>query len=259
MTVVVRGIGDVGSAVAHALFGAGHQVWISDEPLPAAPRRGMSFADAAFDGRAELAGVEAVRVAQVESLGARLASRTAVPVFLGDLRTALQRWPADVLVDARMRKHAVPEPQRGLARLTIGLGPGFEAGVTTDLVIETQWGDELGRVISEGRSRELTGEPRNYGGYSRERFVYAPAGGVFRTGHRIAGRVERGEVVARLGDMNLHAPLAGILRGLVHDGAVVKERDKVVEVDPRCDPSKVLGIGERPGRIAAGVLKALDR
>ena len=54
LVVAVRGIGDVGSAVAHRLFRAGHRVWICDEPLSAAPRRGMAFTDACFDGSAVL-------------------------------------------------------------------------------------------------------------------------------------------------------------------------------------------------------------
>jgi hydroxyethylthiazole kinase-like uncharacterized protein yjeF len=35
----------------------------------------------------------------------------------------------DVLVEATMRRHRVPVDLRGLARWTVGLGPGFEAGV----------------------------------------------------------------------------------------------------------------------------------
>ena len=48
--ILVRGTGDVGSAVAHALFRAGHCVILHDMPMPAHPRRGMSYADALFNG-----------------------------------------------------------------------------------------------------------------------------------------------------------------------------------------------------------------
>jgi xanthine dehydrogenase accessory factor len=257
--VAVRGIGDVGSAVAHRLFRAGYRVWISDDPEPAAPRRGMAFADAAFDGSAELEGVTATVYDDPAELAEALDAREGIPAFLGDLFKVLQFLHPEVLVDARMRKHAHPESQLELAPFTVGLGPNFEAGVTTHVVIETQWGDDLGKVLTSGRTKELAGEPRNYGGHARERFIYAPAAGVFRTGHRIADRVEAGGVVASIDGLDLKAPLAGILRGLVHDGVMVPERAKVVEVDPRCDPSKVLGIGERPGRIAEGVLEAITK
>lgn len=248
----------MGSAVAHRLFRAGYRVWICDEPSPAAPRRGMSFADAAFDGSAELEGVTATVHEDPSLLAEALEVREGIPVFLGDLFEVLQFLHPEVLVDARMRKHAHPESQLELAPFTVGLGPNFEAGMTTHVVVETQWGDDLGRVLASGRTKELAGEPRNYGGHARERFIYAPAAGIFRTTCGIAERVEAGQVVATIDGLELKAPLAGILRGLVHDGVTVAERAKVVEVDPRCDPSKVLGIGERPGRIAEGVLEAIS-
>jgi xanthine dehydrogenase accessory factor len=80
-----------------------------------------------------------------------------------------------------MRKHHQPEVQRGLAKLTIGLGPNFIAGETTDLAIETSWGDELGRVIERGATRPLAGEPREVAGHGRDRYVYAPHVGIFHT------------------------------------------------------------------------------
>ncbi len=57
--VVIRGTGDVASAVAQRLFLTGDVVVLQDGPQPATTRRGMAFADAVFDGRAELAGVAA--------------------------------------------------------------------------------------------------------------------------------------------------------------------------------------------------------
>jgi xanthine dehydrogenase accessory factor len=61
-SVLVRGVGDVGSAVAVVLFRAGYAVALHDEAAPTAPRRGMAFVDAVFDGRATLDGLTAVRV-----------------------------------------------------------------------------------------------------------------------------------------------------------------------------------------------------
>ena len=55
-TVLVRGTGDVGSAVAYALFRAGHSVVLHDKPRPPHHRRGMAFVNALYDGTAELQG-----------------------------------------------------------------------------------------------------------------------------------------------------------------------------------------------------------
>ena len=68
--VLIRGSGDVGSAVAHLLLRSGHAVVVHDVALPAAPRRGMAFADAIFDGACELAGVRGRRVNAATELAA---------------------------------------------------------------------------------------------------------------------------------------------------------------------------------------------
>ena len=253
--VLIRGSGDVGSAVAHVLLGSGHAVVVHDVERPAAPRRGMAFADAIFDGTCELDGVRGRRVDDTGELAAGAPGE--VLVTTAAFHDVLAAMRPDVLVDARMRKRAQPEGQRGLAPLTIGLGPNFVAGQTTDLAIETQWGDALGAMIERGPTRALGGEPRAFDGHARDRVVYAPVAGVMRTQAQIAQRVQAGEVVAAIGDEQLRAPLTGILRGLVHDGVPVEAGAKVLEVDPRGDVAKVRGIGARPRRIAEGVLAAI--
>jgi hypothetical protein len=44
----------------------------------------------------------------------------------------------------------------------------------------------------------------------------------------------------------------------VHDGAQVSKGAKLVEIDPRGEAAQVHGLGERPKRIAAGVLRAVQ-
>lgn len=217
----------------------------------------MAFADAVFDGRAVLEGVEAVCVSDLEQAADLLAARVEIPVYVGPLRALVEHVRPDVLVDARMRKHATPEDQRGLAPLTIGLGPSVEAGQHADAVVETSW-EGLGEVLWRGASRPLGGEPRTLGGYARERYVYAPLDGLFRTEAQIGDPVRRGQTVARIGASVIVAPLDGIVRGLTRDGVPVTARTKVVEIDPRSRTDEVHGIGERPHRIAEGVLSALQ-
>jgi len=248
-TVLVRGSGDVGSAVAVVLHRAGYGVAIHEVAAPSAPRRGMAFSDAVFDGACRLEDVLAQRVDDLGALAATVGAGEAIAVTTANLAEVLAALAPAVLVDARMRKR-----ERDLR-----LGPNVVAGETTHLAIETQWGEALGTVLEAGATRELGGEPRSFDGHGRDRFVYAPAAGVLRTSASIAQPVRRGEVVATIGEHELRAPLDGILRGLTHDGVAVQERAKVVEVDPRGDVSKVTGLGERPRRIGEGVLAAIER
>ena len=113
-------------------------------------------------------------------------------------------------------------------------------------------------VIHHGAARELAGEPRDLGGHARERYVYAPCDGRFRTEASLGDRVRKGQEIAAIGAMRLAAPLDGVLRGLVRDGVPVAVRTKLIEVDPRGDPAAVVGLGERPRRIAHGVLLAIN-
>ena len=256
LRVVIRGAGDVGSAVAHRLFCAGHAVAIHESTEPTATRRGMAFADAVFDGHAELEGVRAVRSDGLHDLSALLVAREAIPVVVADLSETLVIVRPEVLVDARMRKRTTPEAQLGLAPLTIGLGPGFVAYETTDVVVETSW-EALGRVVTSGSALPLAGEPRAIAGIGRDRYVYAPVSGVFHTLFRIGDRVQRDEIVARIESAALLAPFAGVIRGLTRNGVSVSVGTKVLEIDPRSDAPVFRGIAERPARIADGVVDAI--
>lgn len=257
MRCLVHGIGDVGSAVAHALRGAGHDVAIHDSPAPTAHRRGMAFVDAMFDGYAALAGIQARRAANPGEMPALWAkSLVAVNSFPFDELWTLAPW--DVLVDARMRKRARPEDQRSLAALMIGLGPGFTVGENCHRAVETGW-DALGTIVETGSTAALRGEPRAILGHARDRLLYAPHAGIFASTHRIGEAVTQGQVIATIDSQELVAPLSGVLRGLTRSGVPVETGTKIVEVDPRGDPSSAFGLGERPRRIAEAVLRILPR
>jgi xanthine dehydrogenase accessory factor len=256
MLCLVRGVGDIGSAVAHVLFREGYAVVLHDQPKPTTTRRGMAFADAVFDGHAVLEGVRGVVAADLDRVKHLVTARETIPVYVRDLGPLLKVLQPTVLVDARMRKHAGAEVQRGLADLTIGLGPDLVAGRHADVVTETSW-DGLGTVIADGSSRPLAGEPRDICGHARDRYVYAPLDGVFVTKARIGDEVRRDQAIAQIDSMVLTAPLDGLLRGLTHTGVPVTTQTKIIEVDPRRAAAEIYGIGERPRRIAEGVLSAV--
>lgn len=257
-TVLVRGSGDVGSAVAHMLHSAGFAVAVHDTERPSHPRRTMAFTDALFEGKAVLQGLLGKSAPGLDDLPIMMACRRAVPMTIVDFAVAIAAVRPDVVVDARMQKRSTSPGARGIAPVTIGLGPNFRAGENVDVAIETAWGEHLGAVLHGGATLAMTGEPRALGGHGRERFVYSPHAGTFQTPLAIGQRVQEGEFVGRVNAHDIVAPISGWLRGLSHDGAIVSVGSKVVEIDgtsgdvPR-------GLGERPRRIAAGVLEALGQ
>ena len=156
-TVLIRGVGDIGSAVAHLLFSNGYSVIVHDELKPTTTRRGMAFADAVFEGHAVLDGVRAIRADSLEHVKQALAQRDVIPVYVGPWGPLLATLQHRVLVDARMRKHSAPEVQRDFADFTIGLGPDLVPGRHADVVIETSW-KRLGAIVMAGASLPLAGE-----------------------------------------------------------------------------------------------------
>lgn len=256
--ILVRGSNDIGSAVAHSLFQNGFSVIIHDTPKPTTTRRKMAFTDAIYDGNATLNGVQAYFLEDLSHLEKPLSTASSIPVVVKDFFDLISLYQPMVMVDARMRKHQQPEALRGSAALTIGLGPNFIAGENVDIAIETSWGDALGQVIYSGPTRPLQGEPRALDGHARDRYIYAPLAGLFRTAASIGDHVQQGQVIAWLDSIPLETPLTGRLRGLTHTGVPVTKGTKVIEVDPRGENAEISGIAERPKRIAEGVLRAIS-
>ena len=258
--VAVLGAGDVGSAVAHALHLAGCAAVLIDEADPPWPRRGMAFTDAWYVGTAELAGITACFCASVRSIPVVFERGDRVAATTWSWRGVAAALDPVAVVDARIAKRAAParlKPHEPSPLVTVGLGPGYRVGEHVDVAIETAWGDRLGAIVTEGGTKPYEGEPRPLGGASRERFVYAARGGRFNTQRKIGGAVSAGETVGSLEGIAIAAPLGGVLRGLSARGARVTPGQKIVEVDPRGDASTCFGLGERPRRIAAGVVEAL--
>jgi xanthine dehydrogenase accessory factor len=255
--VVIRGVGEVGSAVALALFDDGHQVALHDRPKPGHARRGAAFTDALYEGTAAIDGVFAKYAHSIQSLRYMLACGRAVAISDHAFDTVLNAVQPDVVVDARIRQHTQPEVLKGLAPLSIGLGPNFIAGETADLVIETAYGPNLGDLIRTGQAQAQSAEPREVGRHRSERFVYAMTDGTFRTNLNIGANVAAGQEVGTLNGSPLYVQLSGWLRGLAHDGADIEAGEKVIEVDASAFPDTVRVLGERSLRIAQGVRAAL--
>lgn len=218
----------------------------------------MAFADAIFNRFAALDGISAQRADTLPELTQMLASRCLIPITTLPLPLILDALSPTALVDGRMNKHHQPESEINFAALTVGIGSNFIAGETTHLAVETAWGESLGRIVSKGATNPLQGEPKSIAGHARDRYLYSPTEGTFRTPHQIGDRVQRGQEIARVDDFPLYAPISGVLRGLTHNGIPVSLRTKVIEVDPRMRNAQISGISERPACIARGVLQAIQ-
>ena len=161
-----------------------------------------------------------------------------------------------MLADARLQKYLTIPDLRQLARVTIGLGPGFAAGENCQFAIETHpaW---AGRIIQMGATAEADSRARQLGGRGSERFVYAEVPGRWHTPIEIGSRVFKDYTVGYLGEKIVKAPFDGILRGVVRDGTEIPAGVKLLEADPRVRGAVWTGIDDRSRRIARAVTSAL--
>jgi xanthine dehydrogenase accessory factor len=257
--VVVRGGNDIASAVAHRLFTAGYPVVILEAPQPLTVRRGMAYASAVYEGRIVLDGVTGEHAPTVERARALLTSRSAIPVVAVADEEILTSLKPAIIVDARLRKR-----ERGASRVTdaplvIGLGPGFKAGVEAHVVIETNRGPNLGRIITEGEADPYTVEPVEIAGHSKDRYLYAPRAGTFRTSLDLGKFVAAGQIVGHVGGVPLVARVGGIIRGIVKDGLSVTAGAKLVDIDPRSDPAYLSELSKKAWTIANAVLTVMRK
>ena len=135
---VVMGTSEIASAVAVALVRAGYPTVLSHDPYPPVIRRGMAFHDVLFDDYVELSGYVGRRAESLLEIAAVVARKKSVAVTPLSLTDLLALRTADVLVDARMQKHRITPDFRGLARITVGLGPKFAVGENCDIAVETR-------------------------------------------------------------------------------------------------------------------------
>lgn len=254
-TVIVRGGGDVASGTIQRLHRSGFRVLVLELPRPLVVRRTVAFAQAVVDGSATVEDTTAVRIQKPQDAAAAW-EQGHVPVLVDPGGRCITTVGPDIVVDATMAKKNTGT-HRGMAPVTIALGPGFTAGVDVDAVIETLEGHDLGRVIFSGSASPDTGLSVPLLGYAAERVLRAPCDGTVKNRLAIGDTVVRGDVIAHVGDMAVTASIGGLIHGLIQNGMHVQTGLKIGDVDPRGIQSYCYTIFDKARAIGGGVLEAI--
>jgi xanthine dehydrogenase accessory factor len=254
--VAIKGAGEMASGVAWRLYRAGFtRLFLLELPRPMSVRRRVSFSVALYDGGCEVEGVTAVAVQSADAFDAAWSSRT-IPVLADPDATAIRDRTPDVLVDAVIAKRNLGTT-RSDAPLVIALGPGFHAGVDAHVVIVTNRGHDLGRILTQGADEPNTGVPGEIAGHSWDRVMRAPADGTFHTPLDIGSPVVSGYVVGVVDGVAIHAGVGGIVRGLLRSGTEVTRGLKLGDIDPRHEPRYCSTVSDKSRAIAGSVLEAI--
>jgi xanthine dehydrogenase accessory factor len=125
------------------------------------------------------------------------------------------------------------------------------------VVIETNRGHQLGRLIYRGSPQPDTGIPGKVGGKQAQRVLRAPDSGILTVHASIGDRLEEGQTIFEVEGYALKAPFRGVLRGMLHPGSRVKKGQKIGDIDPRDDPSYCTTISDKSRALGGSVLEAI--
>ena len=258
ITIIIKGAGEMASGVAWRLYMANFKhILMLETARPVAVRREVSYCEAVHDGSKTVEGVKAIAAGTVKDIHAAWAQ--------GDIAVAadpqwhlLEKIQPQVVVDAILAKKNLGTRLKD-AGLVVGLGPGFEAGKDVHMVIETNRGHDLGRIITFGFAEPNTGVPGEIAGIAGERVLRSPAEGSFNTRKAIGDLVVANEVIGVVAGHKVSSKIDGVLRGLIRPETLVTRGLKIGDVDPRGQRQYCATISEKARAIAGSVLEAILR
>lgn len=254
--VVVRGGGDIASGAIQKLYRSGFKVLVLETETPSAIRRKVAFCEAVYEKEIEIEGIKARLVANDEEIQDCWDSDI-VPVMIDSRGKVIERLKPLAVVDGILAKQNFGT-KRSIAPITVALGPGFSAPEDVDIVIETMRGHNLGRIIEEGKASENTGVPGVIAGFGIERVIYSDYSGIITHIEKIGNVVEKGDVIAVVGDNEIYASISGVLRGIIRDGYKVKKGLKIADIDPRIsEKDNCFTISDKARNIGGAVLESI--
>lgn len=256
--ILVKGAGEMASATAWRLYMAHmRRICMLDLDDPLCVRRQVSFCAALESGEAEVEGVRAVAVRNRDEIEAAWNKQVIPVVRISDWGRIGDLAP-DVLIDAILAKRNLGT-RKDQAGLVIAFGPGFTASVDCHLVVETNRGHDLGRIITSGSAAPNTSIPGEIAGHTVERVLRAPTAGRFESRRAIGDRVRKDDVVGLVAGHPVSAGLDGVLRGLIRGGTVVTHGMKVGDIDPRGNPQHCQTLSDKARAIAGAALEGVMR
>lgn len=255
--IIIRGGGDIATGIAHRLFKAGFNILITEIESPTAIRRNVSFCEAIYRGKIEVEGVKAVFCKDIADIE-KIIRDGNIPVVIDKNCDVAYSLKPIAVVDSTLAKKNLGT-KRDMSPITIGVGPGLYAKKDVDLVVETNRGHFLGKVIEEGEAIKDTGIPGNIIGFTHERIIRALDDGINKNFSKIGDIVKKGDLICTTGETEVRANIDGVIRGLLKDNLYVKEGMKIGDIDPRAIVGYVDTISDKARAVGGGVLEAIMR
>lgn len=254
--VIVRGGGDVASGTIQKLHRSGFKVLVLEVENPTCIRRKVSFSEAIYDKYVIIEDIKAVYINNSEEIK-ECWQKDEIPVAVDPKGKYIDLLKPEIVVDGILAKKNLGT-NMNMAHITVALGPGFKAKEDVNVVIETNRGHNLGRLIFNGSASENTGIPGNIEGYSKERVIYSPCAGSIKNVREIGDIVKAGEVIAYVDNFEVKATIDGVLRGILRNNSKVSQGLKIADIDPRLsEVENCYKISDKARNIGGGALEAI--
>jgi xanthine dehydrogenase accessory factor len=255
LKVVIKGAGEMATGIAHRLFMANiKNILMTEIPEPISIRRTVAFSEAVYEGEMEVEGVKAERIENFNN-AFDVWKRNRIGIIIDPEWKVVRELEPDVVIDAIMAKKNTGT-KKYEASLVIGVGPGFTAPLDVHVVVESNRGHNLGRVIYNGFAEPHTGVPAPTEGVTHERVLRSPHAGEIKHVKKIGDEVEKGDVILYVNETPVLASINGLIRGLIRE-INVEVNEKIGDIDPRGKKEHCFTITEKARAIGGGVLEAI--
>jgi xanthine dehydrogenase accessory factor len=255
LKVVIKGAGEMATGIACRLYAANiTNIVMLEIANPVAIRRTVAFSESIYDREVEVEGTKAVLVDSLQELD-HLWVEKQIGVTVDPEWKTIQTLKPDVVIDAILAKKNLGT-KKGEAGLVVGVGPGFVAPHDVHMVVESNRGHNLGKVIYEGSAEPHTGIPGSTMGFTVERVLRAPHAGMVRHVRQIGDIIMKGDIALYVDRTPVVSIIDGLLRGLIRE-IYVEDHEKVADVDPRGIKEYCHSITDKARAIGGGVLEAV--
>ncbi len=254
LKIIIRGAGDIGSAVAMFLHRARlGNILLTEKKNPTSIRRYVSFSSAIYEGEINVEGVVAKKI---DATICNFEFKGFIPVIVDEHGELINKLNPHIIIDAILTKRFYRKYNLD-KYFVIGLGPEFVPGKNCNVAVETHRGHNLGRILYGESPAEATGIPGNIDGFGAERILRAPTNGFVVYEKEIGNFVKKGDVVCFVDKLPVIAEISGIVRGLIREGIKVRKNMKIGDIDPRNSEKYCHTISEKARCVAGSVLLAI--
>ena len=269
--IVIRGGGDLASGVIQKFHRSGFNLIVLEIEKPNFIRRKVCYGAAIYEGEVTLEDSTSKYIGNLKEQKTEVFAdlekcfnENKIPVIVDENMEILDvikaqyslEYKVIAVIDAIIAKRNLGM-KIDLAPITIALGPGFYAGKDVDVVVETMRGHNLARLIFQGEAVPNTGVPGLIGGEAELRVMHSPADGILKIVRDIGEIVEKNQIIATVGDVEVVATIPGLIRGMITEGLYVKKGLKICDIDPRKEEFKnCFTISDKARSLGGGALEA---